>query len=374
MEGLISCRATLIALTLVCFGADEVVIAAPSFQGLGELSGNPFGTSEAYAVSADGTTVVGRASAPEGGVAFRWTAAGGMQSLGQVSGFTTTGYGVSADGSVVVGATNGTSTPPFRWTSATGMEIVAGVTSGFAWGVSGAGSTIAGYTWVDGSQRAYRWTQAGGATLLADAPGGSVVSNGLAISSDGSLVVGSASSAVAGAARWTADGNVTVLPAPPTMGQVRALAVSGDNTTIVGTLRTNDYREAFRWTAQTGIELLDVPESGAMGTGYGVSGDGSVIVGSGFGGAMIWDAALGPRDLKAVLQGELGLDLSNWTLTEARGVSADGRTIVGLGRNPAGLSEGWIARLPEPAGLAMALPAVTLLTRRRRCRRDVAAG
>jgi hypothetical protein len=40
--------------------------------------------------------------------------------------------------------------------------------------------------------------------------------------------------------------------------------------------------------------------------------------------AFIWDAVHGMRNLREVLIQEYGLDLSVWTLSEARGVSADG--------------------------------------------------
>jgi hypothetical protein len=73
-----------------------------------------------------------------------------------------------------------------------------------------------------------------------------------------------------------------------------------------------------------------------------VSGDGSVIVGGGDG-AMIWTADDGPRRLKDVLQDDFGLDLFGWTLTEARGISSDGSAIVGLGINPFGAQEAWLA-------------------------------
>ena len=45
------------------------------------------------------------------------------------------------------------------------------------------------------------------------------------------------------------------------------------------------------------------------------------------------------------------LDLAGWQLTEATGVSANGRTIVGNGINPDGQQEAWIATIP-PIGLA----------------------
>ena len=40
------------------------------------------------------------------------------------------------------------------------------------------------------------------------------------------------------------------------------------------------------------------------------------------------------RDLKGVLADDYGLDLSDWTLSVAYGISDHGRTIVGNGINP----------------------------------------
>jgi hypothetical protein len=39
-----------------------------------------------------------------------------------------------------------------------------------------------------------------------------------------------------------------------------------------------------------------------------------------------------------------GVDMTNWTLSSATGISADGITIVGNGTNPAGVPEAWISR------------------------------
>jgi hypothetical protein len=38
--------------------------------------------------------------------------------------------------------------------------------------------------------------------------------------------------------------------------------------------------------------------------------------------------------------------VADWELTEATSISADGRIVVGNGIDPAGNTEGWIARLP----------------------------
>lgn len=48
-----------------------------------------------------------------------------------------------------------------------------------------------------------------------------------------------------------------------------------------------------------------------------------------------------------------GLDLANWTLYNATGISADGLTIVGYGANPDGYGEAWIATIPEPASILL---------------------
>ena len=41
-----------------------------------------------------------------------------------------------------------------------------------------------------------------------------------------------------------------------------------------------------------------------------------------------------------------GVNLTGYLLEFASGVSADGKVVVGSGRNPSGFYEAWIARLP----------------------------
>jgi hypothetical protein len=73
----------------------------------------------------------------------------------------------------------------------------------------------------------------------------------------------------------------------------------------------------------------------------------------------VWDATNGARDIKTVLQNTYGLNLTGWSLNVSS-ISEDGLTFVGTGTNPSGLTEAWIAQIPEPGskslfGLGMAV-------------------
>ena len=99
------------------------------------------------------------------------------------------------------------------------------------------------------------------------------------------------------------------------------------------------------------VGLGDLAGGGFSSRALAVSADGSVVVGFGDSAssseAFIWDQTHGMRNLRDVLVNDLGLDLTGWQLIHANGISADGLTIVGRGRNPGGNREAWIAVLCE---------------------------
>ena len=120
------------------------------------------------------------------------------------------------------------------------------------------------------------------------------------------------------------------------------------------------------------VGLGDLPGGAFSSEASDVSADGRIVVGRGSSAAgqraTIWDATNGMRDLSIVLA-SLGVDLTGWTLTQATSISADGLTIVGVGTNPSGLTEGWIAVIPEPGtALLLGLGLAGLATRRSRSR------
>ena len=148
--------------------------------------------------------------------------------------------------------------------------------------------------------------------------------------------------------------------------------VSADGSAVVGQGSSTSGDEAFRWTDSGGmVGLGDLAGGSFNSRAYGVSADGSAVVGRGSSAsgteAFVWDETNGMRGLMQVLMDQ-GIDMTGWSLTEARGVSADGLTIVGYGTNPLSQQEGWIATIvPEPStALLFGLGLSALAATRRR--------
>lgn len=139
-----------------------------------------------------------------------------------------------------------------------------------------------------------------------------------------------------------------------------AYDASYDGSVIVGYGQSASGREAFRWTAGEGMVGLGDLSGGAFESqAEGTSADGSIVVGQastaiGYE-AFIWDSVHGMRNLRDLLTNDYGLDLTGWTLNRATGVSADGRTIIGIGSSPSGYPDIWVATIPEPATATLLL-------------------
>jgi probable HAF family extracellular repeat protein len=337
----------------------------------GQSSATPFfvalGNLDPRAASADGSVVVGGVAGAQGH-AFRWTQAGGADFLADVSGALTpdSANGVSADGSVVVGGAN-YGTRAFRWTEAEGAVDLGRIPGApednllrFALGVSADGTVIVGQAFSGTAYEPFRWTAAGGMVGL-----GLLPMHGLgfasAVSADGSVVVGSSSGVVgvpSQAFRWTQENGMVGLGVLGPQGfKTEALGVSADGSVIVG-------RPGFRWTESGGMESLAA--NGLGRSPHGVSADGSIVVGDNdalccSSDAFIWDAEHGTRRLT----------YPGWTLTLVSGISADGTTVFGHGRDPNGGEQGWVASIdaltivPEPGTcLLLATGLVALAARR----------
>ena len=374
------------------------VAGAASFTPLEIASGAFYDTRSPLGISADGTTVVGALYLNNQQQAVRWTNGGSPQPLGFMpGGDRSAAVGASANGSVIVGsgsASPGGPTQGFRWTEAGGMQALGYLPNGgyseIATGVSADGAVVAGYS--DGSltAEAYRWTESGGLEPIGTLPyGGSRYSRGLAISGDGSVIVGESNGVVGASSgrqafRWTASSGITALTPLPGATSTVAEGASADGSVIVG----NSYiprcsecvpevfsrNNAVSWTNQGSATLLGQVPGGDQGSNaLAVSADGSVVVGfyqvnpddpfRGFR-AFVWTAGDGMQKLFDVLVTQGVTGLTGWTLLQANGVSADGRTITGQALTPAGTAQAFVATLnavPAPAAVWLFGSALSLI-------------
>ncbi len=358
--------------------------AEPIFMGLGFLDGSFSQRSEAAAISADGTTVVGTAgSSPVAGVvgtSFRWTIETGIVDLGTLGGDRPRSrpLGVSADGGTVVGfSTTPTSQgEAYKWTlsdPATGAGSMVGlgdlpggpfsprpgpIDRNFrsqATAISDDGGVILGSGTDDTGTKGASFN--GGPSDLGI---GDVIPQ--AISGDGRSFVGTtANDAFDGRAEATLfSGGARLLGVlPGVLASSQALDISQDGSTVVGQSNRRAAgtgareTEAFRWTAETGmVGLGDLPGGDFDSRAFATSGDGSIVVGeseTSSGGAtraFIWDETNGMRDLKQALRDDFGLGTPGFTrLNEATGISADGRVITGSGVNFSNRLEAWVVIL-----------------------------
>lgn len=349
---------------VVSFGSAQAQTA--SFERFGDLPGGGF-WSWALGVSPDGSVVVG-AGTPDGrsypDEACRWED-GVLTGLGDLSGGTLSysiseAYAASTDGSVIVGnSIHEPGAEAFRWENdvMVGLgDFDGGIFFSWATDVSADGSVVVGFGNRADREKAFRWTHAEGLVPILHAnPDAKTFAE--AVSRDGSVVVGSYSLGGSGGAfRWTAeDGFIVLEDLPGGIPFTKAFDISADGSVIVGVASSARGLEAARWTDAEGLVSLGDLEGGDFfSLAYAVSADGSVIVGRGTiefsmpvarGDTFIWDAEHGMRDLREVLINDFGLDLTGWRLTTATGISDDGGTIVGWGKNPDGQTEGWVVRI-----------------------------
>lgn len=379
LRSVVGTRARVAALALLSLAWAGPAAAAAMFTGVGDLAG---GTefSQVFAVSADGSTAVGRSWSGTGLEAVLWSSASGLQSLGSLTTPYDLATGVSDDGTVISGfaASPLGGTEAFRWTAGTGMMGLGGLAGGAldaqALAMSGDGNTIVGHGDSASGQEAFRWTPALGIVGLGDLPGGGFASAAWGASLDGSVIAGWGTSANGIEAYvWTeTTGMVPLGDLPGGTFESRALGLSADGTYVVGSATPGGgaVSEAFLWSAVDGmLPLGDLPGGDLNSTAFDVSADGQVVGGQGAlttnaagDRAVVWVDGV-PFDVKSLLEAEYGLDLGDWILKDVRGVSDDGLVWAGIGINPAGATEGWIASVPQlPALPVPEPPPLALLT------------
>lgn len=250
---------------------------------------------------------------------------------------------VSADGRVVVGQNRNPSSVPigFRWTRDEGMSSLgdSGNSSSFAIAVSGDGSVIVGSATQNyGAENyaAYRWTAASGRSYIANTPNLFPTQAG-AITPNGQVIVGSAGtpqfymgSNTNVSYYWTAaTGPVSIGDLPGGIIFSGASGISADGSAITGFGRGVDGNRAYLWTANTGmVDLGDLP-GGHLSLAYDISADGSTVVGQGriTGGGISSEAFRWTSQTGMV---GLGYLADGYRFSQANDVSGDGSVVVGM--------------------------------------------
>lgn len=181
-----------------------------------DAANNTSRSSDATDVSNDCSVIVGTSQFNANGLqqhAYRWTATNGMVDLGAPAGAgrNSRAFGISAAGDVVVGegefadaaAFSGFRTGAFRWTQAGGFQSLGAIEPGFftsATAVTADGSVIVGNGGVSvtvgnsqtNGSRAFRWTQAAGLVPIVPLAGHQFA-DAASVSDNGQIVVGTSS-------------------------------------------------------------------------------------------------------------------------------------------------------------------------------------
>ncbi len=264
--------------------------------------------------------------------AFRWSGPGTFQLLGTLANFSRSrGNGVSGDGSIVVGES-------FEPTGEFGQ--------------------------------AFRWTPGGGMQGLGYLrPGADTYSTAQAVSRDGSTIVGWSHSAGLGrsdAFRWTAGGGMQALPGLDASPSSLAYGVNFDGSIVVGYAGLG---RAVMWRNGQAINL-GAPAGWRSAVAQCVNDAGSVVGGWGYDGvgaqlACAWTPATGMVPLADYLTSNGVTIPTGWRLADCTGISANGRTFVGRGADGS-FSQGFIATVPSPGSLSVAIVGMGLAFRRRR--------
>jgi uncharacterized membrane protein len=182
------------------------------------------------------------------------------------------------------------------------------------------------------SDKAYRWTAAGGAQVLFDSAGAVAMNRAHGITPDGSVIVGQqfGSPTTTGAAtRWTPAGGFVRLESTNPNFLSALGGVSNDGAVLAG--EGGLPQVPVRWASNAPQNLGSLPGT-TFGIARGISADGTTIVGDCNNGnkAFRWTAAGGMQEILAL--GTTGGSLD----VRAVDLSDDGSVVVGVTPSPLG--------------------------------------
>jgi len=310
--------------------------------------------SYATSISGDGRTVAGFVIGSPGIRAFRWDADSGLVLLEpatQDSNEQGTPFALSADGSVVVGFSAIAGFPSaVMWDDlgavaelgTLGIDPDSNLDYSSVYACDATGTVLVGITSSPDGQEAFRWTEGTGLVglggLASTAP---YRSEAVGISTETGAILGESldDDSKSRLFRWTEiDGMVELERAG--FDELSVNDASPGATAMTGGARTGpDERPvAFVWHEDAGVTDIPLPPESNTAFGFGVSDDGASVVGryepaptapgtSGF----FWTPTLGTVDFNDYCVSTLGIDPGDWILYP-EDMDASGGVIVGAAR------------------------------------------
>jgi hypothetical protein len=188
----------------------------------------------------------------------------------------------------------------------------------------------------------------------------------LAVSADGSLIVGQTTTQVPHIVQpylWSSSSAISLLTTPPPPGgepvevEATGAGMTPDGSVVfVGGFdeTTAAIRRIYRWTAASGLSPIgEMPVGAKLQTRWPVAAGGSEALIPTYEDSYLWTARSGFQEVVALLQ-DGGVNLGSAQRVAAIDLSADGQTLLGTGKfeySPGQFRwESWVARLP--AGIA----------------------
>jgi uncharacterized membrane protein len=295
----------------------------------------------ALAVNGDGSVVIGFNNPNNS--PFTWTRMLGARTLSNLPGTAIClPQAVSIDGNVTVGNCDSNAV---KWTGTVPTQL------GFAGGGNNASASAANLTGsiITGDNNGHTGIWNGVTPTLLTEIATSTGSNGVGISSDGTVIVGTAHPSTdttgLGQAYRAKNGVMVLLPpiaAQPLFSQ--AVGVSADGNNVIFFAKGFD---ADVWNATTNVQTSLGPNF----TPHAISGDGSVVVGAGavggVSGPAVFTVSTKTTVLLSTIFTRLGVSLGDFSPQTITGVSANGKVLVGSGTsNTTGVQQGWILIQP----------------------------
>ena len=310
------------------------------------------------AFSANGAIAAGRS----GSIATVYENTNGVTLLGtfpEADSQSSNVSGISADGTVVTGySRSSTDNEAFRWTSATGLQKLKDLT--------GRGS-YTGFTNASGisrnGQEAFIWSVSGGFTALGDVAGGNVTSVARDVTNSGNIILGGGFSSVSTleTLKWDQSRQLTVINTGISQSFLSTMIGEGDTKAI---LASSGYVVELDLVSGATDILLDSSRFSNFNLSetFADSSLNTFVVAQRYFYLRESDEVFTASDF---LESKgISVDPS-WSNIRVTGISDDGKTIGGR-VSVNGVTNGFIATIPEPSTFAfLLLGAFSLASRRR---------